>query len=140
MCVLRRVSPISSTLSLIKVESRVMRASKKQASFETAHRRFPTRLTSQRHASLITLDARHGVDDIHNSRPFRLDMAQLGHEVRRIPAEIVKPYVKSKKNDYQHAETIAEALQRPTMGFVPISSEKQLLHPVCTPCTGAIDG
>ncbi len=52
-------------------------------------------------------------------------LAALGHEVRLIPAQFVKPYVKSQKNDYRDAEAIAEAVQRPTMRFVPIKTEDQ---------------
>lgn len=46
----------------------------------------------------------------------------LGHEVRLIAPQYVKPYVKGNKNDYNDAEAIAEAVQRPTMRFVPIKS------------------
>jgi transposase len=53
-------------------------------------------------------------------------LAAFGHEVRLIPAQFVKPYVKSQKNDYRDAEAIAEAVQRPTMRFVPIKTEDQL--------------
>ena len=49
-----------------------------------------------------------------------------GHEVKLMPAEYVRPFVKSNKNDYVNAEAIAEAVQRPTMRFVPIKSEAQL--------------
>ena len=49
-----------------------------------------------------------------------------GHDVRLIPAQFVKPFVKSQKNDYVDAEAIAEAAQRPTMRFVPIKTEDQL--------------
>ncbi|MGH9547463.1 MAG: IS110 family transposase [Terriglobales bacterium] len=49
-----------------------------------------------------------------------------GHEVRLIPAQFVKPFVKSNKNDYIDGEAIAEAVQRPTMRFVPIKSPEQL--------------
>lgn len=49
-----------------------------------------------------------------------------GHEVRLIPAQFVRPFVKSQKNDYVDAEAIAEAVQRPTMRFVPIKTEDQL--------------
>jgi transposase len=43
----------------------------------------------------------------------------------------VKPYVKTNKSDYIDAEAIAEAVQRPTMRFVPIKTEEQLdLQPV----------
>jgi len=46
--------------------------------------------------------------------------------VRLIPALFVKPFVKSQRNDYRDAEAIAEAVQRPTMRFVPIKTEAQL--------------
>lgn len=49
-----------------------------------------------------------------------------GHQVRLMPAQYVKPYVKTNKNDYLDAEAIAEAVQRPTMRFVPIKSDEQL--------------
>src|SRR5258708_18278453 len=48
------------------------------------------------------------------------------HEVRLIPAQYVKPYVKTNKNDYIDAEAIAEAVGRPKMRFVPIKSDDQL--------------
>lgn len=49
----------------------------------------------------------------------------LGHEVKLIAPQYVKPYVKGNKNDYNDAEAIAEAAQRPTMRFVPIKSVEQ---------------
>jgi transposase len=49
-----------------------------------------------------------------------------GHDAKLMPAEYVRPFVKSNKNDYVDAEAIAEAVQRPTMRFVPIKSETQL--------------
>jgi transposase len=49
-----------------------------------------------------------------------------GHEVRLMPAQYVKPYVKSNKSDYIDAEAIAEAVQRPRMRFVPIKTGEQL--------------
>ncbi len=45
-------------------------------------------------------------------------LAALGHEVRLIPPEYVRPYVKAQKNDDRDAEAIAEAATRPTMRFV----------------------
>ena len=42
-----------------------------------------------------------------------------GHDVKLMPAEYVRPFVKSNKNDYVDAEAIAEAVQRPTMRFCP---------------------
>ena len=50
----------------------------------------------------------------------------LGHEVRLIPAQYVKPFLKGHKNDYRDAEAIAEAVQRPTMRFVRIKTPEQM--------------
>ena len=43
-----------------------------------------------------------------------------GPQVRIVPAQFVKPYVKSQKNDTIDAEAIAEAVTRPTMRFVEV--------------------
>jgi len=53
-------------------------------------------------------------------------LREQGHDVRLIPAQYVKPYVKTNKSDYIDAEAISEAVQRPTMRFVPIKTEEQL--------------
>ena len=53
-------------------------------------------------------------------------LQRQGHDVRLMPAQYVKPYVKTNKNDYINAEAIAEAVGRPTMRFVPIKSDDQL--------------
>ena len=49
----------------------------------------------------------------------------LGHEVRLMPAQYVKPYVKRGKSDLRDAEAICEAVQRPNMRFVPIKTVEQ---------------
>ena len=49
----------------------------------------------------------------------------LGHQVKLIAPQYVKPYVKGNKNDYNDAEAIAEAVQRPAMRFVPIKTIEQ---------------
>ena len=49
-----------------------------------------------------------------------------GHDVRLIPAQFVKPFVKSNKNDFVDAEAIAEAVARQNMRFVPIKTDDQL--------------
>jgi transposase len=54
------------------------------------------------------------------------ELAALGHNPRLIPAQFVRPFVKSQKNDYVDAEAIAEAVQRPTMRFVPVKTADQL--------------
>jgi transposase len=53
-------------------------------------------------------------------------LSDLGHTVRIIPAQFVKPFVKSNKNDARDAEAIAEAVTRPTMRFVEIKSCEQI--------------
>jgi transposase len=49
-----------------------------------------------------------------------------GHTVGIIPAEFVKPYIKSNKNDVIDAEAIAEAATRPSMRFVEIKRWDQV--------------
>ena len=53
-------------------------------------------------------------------------LREQGHDVRLMPAQYVKPYVKTNKNDYIDAEACAEAVTRPTMRFVPIKTDDQL--------------
>src|ERR1051326_2231052 len=53
-------------------------------------------------------------------------LRQQGHEVRLIPAQFVKPYRKSNKNDFLDAEAIAEAVTKQNMRFVPIKTQEQL--------------
>ncbi len=47
---------------------------------------------------------------------------ELGHTVRLIPPQYVKPFVKRGKNDRNDAEAISEAASRPSMRFVPVKS------------------
>ena len=53
------------------------------------------------------------------------ELAKLGHEVRLMPPQYVKPYVKRGKNDAADAAAICEAVGRPSMRFVPIKTEEQ---------------
>lgn len=53
-------------------------------------------------------------------------LQKQGHDVRLIPAQFVKPFVKSNKNDFVDAEAIAEAVERKNMRFVPIKTDDQL--------------
>lgn len=50
------------------------------------------------------------------------ELSKLGHDVRLMAAQFVKPYVKNGKNDANDAEAICEAVSRPNMRFVPIKT------------------
>ncbi len=52
-------------------------------------------------------------------------LSRLGHRVRLIPAQYVKPFVKRAKNDRADAEAISEAAARPTMPSVTVKSVDQ---------------
>ena len=67
-----------------------------------------------------------GVEACAGAHHIGRRLSAFGHNVRLIPAQYVKPFRKGQKNDYRDAEAIAEAVQRPTMRFVPIKSAEQL--------------
>jgi transposase len=60
-----------------------------------------------------------------SSHHWAREIAKLGHEVRLIAPDYVKPFVKRQKNDAADAEAICEAAQRPTMRFVAVKSDEQ---------------
>ena len=62
-----------------------------------------------------------GLEDGFGSHHIARQIKPLGHEVRLIPAQYVKPFLKGHKNDYHDAE----AVQRPTMNFVAIKTPEQ---------------
>ena len=78
------------------------------------------RFTANRKVEVI------GMESCGGSHFLARALQEQGHEVRLMPAQYVKPYVKTNKNDYVDAEAIAEAVGRPTMRFVPIKSDEQL--------------
>jgi transposase len=67
-----------------------------------------------------------GMEACSGAHHLGRELEKLGHHVRLMPAQYVKPYLKGHKNDYRDAEAIAEAVQRPTMRFVPLKSPEQL--------------
>lgn len=52
-------------------------------------------------------------------------LSKMGHTVKMMPPQFVKPYVKTNKNDMADAEAICEAVSRPNMRFVPVKSIDQ---------------
>jgi transposase len=60
-----------------------------------------------------------------SSHYWARELRALGHEVRLIAPQFVKPYVKSQKNDANDAEAICEAVGRPNMRFVAIKTVAQ---------------
>jgi transposase len=83
-------------------------------------RRQLLQFTANLHVELIGMEACGGAHFLGRA------LREQGHEVRLMPAQYVKPYVKTNKNDYIDAEAIAEAVARPTMRFVPIKTDDQL--------------
>jgi len=52
-------------------------------------------------------------------------LSAMGHTVKVMAPQFVKPYVKTNKNDVADAEAICEAVDRPNMRFVPIKTDEQ---------------
>lgn len=67
-----------------------------------------------------------GMEACPGSQWLARKLLALGHDVRIVPAQFVKPYVKSNKNDTIDAAAIAEAITRPTMRFVQVKHCEQV--------------
>ncbi len=66
-----------------------------------------------------------GMEACGGAHHWARKLKALGHTVKLIAPQFVKPYVKSNKNDVADAEAICEAVGRPTMRFVPIKNIEQ---------------
>jgi transposase len=66
-----------------------------------------------------------GMEACAGAHHWAREVQALGHEVRLIPPQYVKPFVKTNKNDAADAEAICEALLRPTMRFAAVKSAEQ---------------
>jgi transposase len=66
-----------------------------------------------------------GMETCASANYWARQLIELGHDVRLMPPQYVKPYVKRSKNDASDAEAICEAVTRPTMRFVGIKSTTQ---------------
>ncbi len=67
-----------------------------------------------------------GMEACPGSQWLARRLQAMGHTVRIMPAQFVKPYLKTNKSDTLDAEAIAEAATRPTMRFVPVKTVDQV--------------
>ena len=63
-----------------------------------------------------------GMEACGSAHHWARELRAQGHDVRLIPPQYVRPFLKTNKHDAADAEAIAEAVQRPNMRFVPIKS------------------
>ena len=66
-----------------------------------------------------------GMEACGSAHHWARQLQSLGHEVKLISPQFVKPFVKTNKHDVADAEAICEAVSRPTMRFVPIKNVEQ---------------
>jgi transposase len=66
-----------------------------------------------------------GMEACASAHYWARELQALGHKVRLIPPQYVRPFVKTNKNDAADAEAICEAVTRPTMRFAPAKSTEQ---------------
>jgi transposase len=66
-----------------------------------------------------------GIEACGGAHYWARELVKLGHEVKLIAPQFVKPYVKTNKNDQADSEAIAEAVARPNMRFVAIKDIEQ---------------
>jgi transposase len=63
-----------------------------------------------------------GIEACGSSHYWARELRRLGHEVKLMAPQLVKPYVSRGKNDAADAEALCEAMSRPKMRFVPVKS------------------
>lgn len=66
-----------------------------------------------------------GLEACSGAHEWARRLQALGHAVRIMAPRFVSPYRRSGKNDGNDAEAICEAVQRPSMRFVPVKSAEQ---------------
>ncbi len=101
-----------------------------------AHRKVTRNEPVQRGRLLQTLAKQPpsivAMEACYSSHYWAREFAAMGHDVRLVPAQHVKPFVRGNKNDANDALAIAEASQRPNLRCVPVKSlaqqDMQALH------------
>ena len=66
-----------------------------------------------------------GMEACGSAHYWARKLGAMGHTVKLMAPQFVKPYVKTNKNDAADAEAICEAVARPNMRFVPIKTDEQ---------------
>ena len=66
-----------------------------------------------------------GIEACGGAHYWARKLNTMGHTVKIMAPQFVKPYVKNNKNDMNDAEAICEAVTRPTMNFVPMKTVEQ---------------
>lgn len=66
-----------------------------------------------------------GMEACGSAHHWARKLQAMGHTVRLMAPQFVKPYVKTNKNDAADAEAICEAVGRPNMRFVPVKNVEQ---------------
>lgn len=83
-----------------------------------------------RHAEMIRFFERLppvpiAIESCGSSHHWARLLQSFDYEVKLIPPQYVKPYVKRGKNDADNAEVLCEAVTRPSMRFVPVKSKER---------------
>lgn len=66
-----------------------------------------------------------GMEACGASHYWARTLMAMGHTVKLMPPQRVKPYVPRNKNDGRDAEALCEAMSRPRMTFVPVKTAEQ---------------
>jgi len=66
-----------------------------------------------------------GMEACASAHYWAREISAFGHDVRLLPPQYVKPFVKRGKTDAADAEAISEAVTRKTMRFVPVKTAEQ---------------
>ena len=81
---------------------------------------------------------RIGMEACATAHYWGRELRALGHDVKLVPPQYVKPLVQGNKNDYNDARAIAESLDRPKISFVAVKSteehDMQAIHRMCSQC------
>ncbi len=97
----------------------IVSSDKKVIQNKTVSRSKLPALIANQPISIIAMEA------CYSSHYWARLFAEMGHEIRIIPAQHVKPFVRGNKNDSNDALAIAEASERPNLKFVPLKTVEQ---------------